>query len=81
MSSNNQVLIRKVGSQWWGWYDGCVDNEFDFSIEPDWKASSKKKLYYAINDYLNKNDMCLEYGINKVDSVIHKIQLIEESGV
>jgi len=66
MSANNQVVIRKVGSMWWGWYDGCVDNELDFSQNPDWKAKSKVKLIEIINNYLDKNEMWLEYGINEI---------------
>ena len=78
MSANNQVLIRKVGSQWWGWYDSCVDNKFDFNQEPDWKALTKLGLINKIQDYLSKEEMWLEYGINQVISVIHKRQLKKE---
>ena len=66
MSANNQVLVKKVGKRWWGWYDGCVDNEFDFSQKPDWKANNYVNLIIKIDLYLEKNDLWLEYGINTI---------------
>jgi len=67
MSANNQVLVKRVGKEWCGWYDGCVDNEFDSSQKPDWKATSYEHLIKKIQVYLDANEMWLEYGINIIE--------------
>ena len=76
MSANNQVLVKRVGRLWFGWYDGCIDNEFDFSKKPDWKAKTYINLIKRIDNYLKKENMWLEYGIN----IINENELKQKGG-
>ena len=71
MSANNQIVVAPFPEdleKWAVWYDGCVDNPFDFGGKPMEVFDKLEDAMNLASKELGPDEMgfCVEYGIRFV---------------